>query len=123
MKTSGVASGVDALEAPVTTARQDLVTTATGLWLVLGLFTDGWAHVNLPGLESFFTPWHAVLYSGFGATAAWIALLGWRNRRSPGGRLTSVWPRVGTASQSWAWSCSGSGDWVTCCGTSPLASK
>lgn len=93
MEMSERASGVGALEAPVTTAKQDLVTTATGLWMVLGLFADGWAHVNLPRLESFFTPWHAVLYSGFGATAAWIAVLRWRNRRSPGGRMTSVWPR------------------------------
>ncbi|GHO49691.1 hypothetical protein [Ktedonospora formicarum] len=33
-------------------------------WFVLGLYLDGWAHANeLP--DSFFTPWHAFLYSGF----------------------------------------------------------
>jgi hypothetical protein len=39
-----------------------------------GAYLDLWAHVHRPELETFFTPWHAVLYSGFlavaGATAA-----------------------------------------------------
>lgn len=47
-----------------------------GLWLILGLFSDGWAHHNIPELESFFTPWHGVLYSGFVAVALWFAWLG-----------------------------------------------
>src|SRR6266851_4175154 len=33
-------------------------------WFVIGLYLDGWAHANeLP--DTFFTPWHAVIYSGF----------------------------------------------------------
>jgi hypothetical protein len=51
------------------------------LWLIGGLFLDGWAHINLPQLESFFTPWHGVLYSGFLVTAATIMGAVWRNRR------------------------------------------
>ena len=47
-----------------------------GLWLILGLFSDGWAHHNIPDLESFFTPWHGVLYSGFAAAALWFVWLG-----------------------------------------------
>jgi len=39
--------------------------------LILGLFVDGWAHNNAKP-ESFFTPWHGLFYSGFGATAAWM---------------------------------------------------
>ena len=66
---------------PTTSARDDLVTTAFGVWLILGLFIDGWAHLNLPGLETFFTPWHAVLYSGFGAGALWLGVLARRGRR------------------------------------------
>lgn len=54
--------------------RQELVTMALGTWLMVGLFVDGWAHANLTELETFFTPWHALFYSGFGATVAWI---GW----------------------------------------------
>ncbi|MBI2507541.1 hypothetical protein HYV89_01165 [Candidatus Woesearchaeota archaeon] len=34
-------------------------------WTVLGAHIDGWAHHNFPELETFFTPWHAILYSGF----------------------------------------------------------
>lgn len=67
---------------PVSTRRDDLVTTAFGVWMVVGLFVDGWAHLNLPGLETFFTPWHGVLYSGFAAGAGWLAVLAVRGRRS-----------------------------------------
>ena len=35
-----------------------------GLWMIIGLFLDGWAHDNQKP-ETFFTPWHGVLYSGF----------------------------------------------------------
>ncbi|HEX3272672.1 MAG TPA: hypothetical protein VHR15_18655, partial [Ktedonobacterales bacterium] len=42
-------------------------------WLVGGLFLDGWAHTHGRVDQSFFTPWHAVFYSGFVAVA--IALL------------------------------------------------
>lgn len=55
--------------------RQELVTVVLGTWLMVGLVVDGWAHSNLAELETFFTPWHGLFYSGFGATAAWIA---WR---------------------------------------------
>jgi hypothetical protein len=71
--------------------RDDLVTVGLGFWFVIGLLLDAWAHNNLHGLESFFTPWHAVFYSGFAATGAWIALLVWRNR-SPDGLTTAAVP-------------------------------
>lgn len=64
-----------------TSIRDDLVTTGLGAWMVLGLFIDGWAHLDRPGLETFFTPWHAVLYSGFAGGAVWMALLAAGNRR------------------------------------------
>src|SRR6476659_5401442 len=38
-------------------ARNDLVTQLLGIWLLLAVFLDGWAHLHLPGLETFFTPW------------------------------------------------------------------
>ena len=50
--------------------RVDAVTMLLGTWLLVGLVVDGWAHNNLQALESFFTPWHALFYSGFVATAA-----------------------------------------------------
>lgn len=52
--------------------RRDLVTVSLGTWLMVGLFVDGWAHNNLTELESFWTPWHALFYSGFTAVAAWM---------------------------------------------------
>jgi hypothetical protein len=57
-------------------------------WFVGGLFVDGWAHINVPGLETFFTPWHGLFYSGFFAT---LALLGWgvgRGRAAGFGRFS-----------------------------------
>jgi hypothetical protein len=73
-----------------TSYRDDLVTTGLSMWFVLGLFLDAWAHNNLTGLESFFTPWHAVFYSGFAATAGWIGWLVWRGRPAGGHPLASI---------------------------------
>jgi hypothetical protein len=41
-------------------------------WFVAGAFVDGWAHNHIPELESFFTPWHLVFYSGFLAVSAFL---------------------------------------------------
>lgn len=62
---------------PTAGYRTNLVTALLGTWLTLGLMLDAWAHNNVPALETFFTPWHGVFYSGFVATAAWI---GWTVR-------------------------------------------
>ncbi|RBY97529.1 hypothetical protein DQ237_00815 [Blastococcus sp. TF02-8] len=62
--------------------RQQAITVAAGTWVVLGVFVDGWAHLNRPGLETFFTPWHAILYSGAAALFGWL-ILRTREARSP----------------------------------------
>ena len=38
---------------------------AGGIWLLLGLFIDGYAHSEVidTDTEDFFTPWHAIFYS------------------------------------------------------------
>ncbi len=73
-------------------ARQNIVTLLVGFWLMTGIFVDGWAHNHLgERLETFFTPWHAVFYSGFAATAGWIGWLG-RQGRLRGQRGLSVFP-------------------------------
>ncbi|MBM7786474.1 hypothetical protein [Tenggerimyces flavus] len=64
---------------PVASYGTDLVTSLLGVWFAVGLFVDAWAHTNIPQLETFFTPWHAVFYSGFTATALWILWVVWRN--------------------------------------------
>lgn len=67
-----------------------------GTWMITGLFIDGWAHeVEKP--ETFFSPWHLILYSGFVAAVAFFV---WDGRRQagqgaevildPGDRLTTV---------------------------------
>jgi hypothetical protein len=61
--------------------REDLVAAVLGSWAVVGLFLDGWAHHTRPDLESFFTPWHGVLYSGAAASAAWLGWVILRRRR------------------------------------------
>jgi len=76
-----------------TTPREDRLTIVFSLWLVVGLFLDGYAHEELlDGGESFVTPWHAVFYSGFAATAAWIGRLA-ATRRQPGQSLWSALPK------------------------------
>jgi hypothetical protein len=60
--------------------RTEAIMTVLSLWFVLGLFPDAYAHSNFPQLESFFTPWHAVFYSGFAVTGGWV--------------LWTIWPQV-----------------------------
>jgi hypothetical protein len=67
---------------PRTSYRDDLVTVVLGVWFVVGLFLDAWAHNNIPRLETFFTPWHAVFYTGFAATGLWICWLVFRQLRA-----------------------------------------
>jgi hypothetical protein len=64
---------------PVASRRDDVITLLVGMWFVIGLFIDAWAHSNRPQMETFFTPWHAAFYSGFAATAGWVGWLVWRN--------------------------------------------
>jgi hypothetical protein len=70
--------------------RGDLVTVLLAAWLIAGLFIDGWAHTTRPQLETFFTPWHAVFYSGFAATAAWMCWSVWVRRPVTGPWRTAV---------------------------------
>lgn len=53
---------------------EDLITGLLATTLVVGLFLDGWNHINLQNgaLGSFFTVWHALLYTGFSATFLWV---------------------------------------------------
>ena len=44
----------------------DRIFAILSLWMLVGLYADGTAHHNFPDLiDTFFTPWHAILYSGF----------------------------------------------------------
>jgi hypothetical protein len=59
----------------------DWLMAGFGAWLIGGLYLDGWAHIHVPALETFFTPWHAVLYSGYLAGALALVVTFIRNRR------------------------------------------
>ncbi len=64
---------------PRASRRTDVVMTALSVWFVLGLFLDAYAHSTAPTLETFFTPWHAVFYSGFAATGFCVLETVWRH--------------------------------------------
>ena len=61
--------------------RGELLVVIFGVWMIVGLFLDGWAHSEARP-DSFFTPWHGVLYSGFAAVAAATLWQAHRNARS-----------------------------------------
>jgi hypothetical protein len=67
------------VQRPTAGYRTNLVTSLLGTWLTIGLMLDAWAHSNVPALETFFTAWHGVFYTGFFATAAWV----WWTVREP----------------------------------------
>src|ERR1700757_2533113 len=54
--------------------RFDWIMVLVTSWGIGGLFLDGWAHSHVPQLETFFTPWHAVLYSGYLAVAVALVM-------------------------------------------------
>lgn len=61
----------------------DLITAALSAWFFGGLLLDVNAHAR-HWVEGFFTWWHLAFYSGFLATAAWIAYLAIRAHRGDG---------------------------------------
>jgi hypothetical protein len=61
--------------AMVFSARERWIMLVASAWLVTGLQLDAYAHATTPELETFWTPWHAVLYSGIaasGLTLVWL---------------------------------------------------
>jgi hypothetical protein len=59
--------------------RFDLTVALLNAWFMIGLYVDGWAHGNGLSDETFFTPWHALLYSGVAATGAFLVITQARN--------------------------------------------
>ncbi|MHB8629705.1 MAG: hypothetical protein ACYDBJ_23610 [Aggregatilineales bacterium] len=75
---------------PASNLRFDALMVALGVWFMGGLFLDGSAHAH-HAVDSFFTPWHAILYSGFGANAIALLVATWRNQ-AKGYRLWQAIP-------------------------------
>ena len=77
----------------------DWTVVLLAFWFLVGVGLDGWAHNHISELESFFTPWHAVFYSGFLAIAGFLMATlyhnhakgySWRHALPPGYELSLV---------------------------------
>ncbi|MBV9102090.1 MAG: hypothetical protein JO060_00780 [Candidatus Eremiobacteraeota bacterium] len=67
-----LSSAVTATLPKVQPTAYDRLACFCASWFLVGLFADGWSHYH-DVRESFFTPYHAVLYSGFFANVALVA--------------------------------------------------
>src|SRR5438105_11444770 len=76
--------------------RDNMVTSLLSSLLALGLFLDGWNHINLQEgrLGPFLTPWHYGLYAGFSVTALWILT---RNQKRRAWSLANIPRGYGSA--------------------------
>jgi hypothetical protein len=79
----------------ISTWGEDLACALGAVWVVGGLYLDGWAHTHTPELETFFTPWHAVLYSGFAALAACHGAVVGRRRSAAPAAAPRTWVPAG----------------------------
>ena len=92
MTTTTVSVQETRVERPMT-RREEVAFAFFSTWSIIGLFVDGWAH-NHDKPETFFTPWHGILYSGVGAA---IAFAVFERRRAPVGTPPVAGERVTTA--------------------------
>ena len=82
---------------PAGSLRFDWLYTLLGTWLIGGVFLDGWAHTHGKVDKSFFTPWHAILYSGYLAVAIFLAVTLVRNHAKGHVWLKAVPPGYGAS--------------------------
>ena len=73
----------------------DWIGAGTALWFVFGAYIDARAHILVPELETFFTPWHFVFYSGGMAILGVTLVSTWLHYRSgfdkENGSLLTFW--------------------------------
>ena len=67
---------------PESSARYDYGAAIFALLFSFGGYVDGWAHNRFEDIESFFKPWHAVLYGGFALAALYLVVPAIRNMRA-----------------------------------------
>jgi len=70
--------------------RGEMLSVFFSAWALAGAFLDGWAHSKVAQFESFFTPYHAVFYTGFLAMTAWMFWTVQNNRREGYGGLAAI---------------------------------
>ncbi|HET9029840.1 MAG TPA: hypothetical protein VFN49_06655 [Candidatus Aquilonibacter sp.] len=67
----------------------DYAVAACSVWIANGFFLDAWAHGHVP-VETFFTPYHGVFYSGMLAMVVVLATYWLRHRGLPPGYRLAV---------------------------------
>jgi hypothetical protein len=70
--------------------RDDVVFLLLAAAVTFGLFLDGWAHIHLSSMETFFTPWHAVFYGAVAASEGWLLRLLVRNVKRGSRGLSAI---------------------------------
>lgn len=76
---------------PVASDRFEGAVVFGSLWILAGLFLDGWSHNNIPEtINSFLNPWHAILYSGYAVSAAVLGVTYIRNVKKGYGWLQGL---------------------------------
>src|ERR1700694_455175 len=70
-----------ALQQAAGSMRFDWIMIVLCSWLLVGVYIDGWAHNHFNIIDTFFTPWHAVLYSGFLSIVIFLSITLGRNIR------------------------------------------
>jgi hypothetical protein len=66
---------------PVATPRFEWTVILLGVWFLVGGYSDAWAHTHRR-VESFFTPYHAIIYSAMVASLVVFGVTYRRNRRA-----------------------------------------
>ncbi|MDE2952020.1 MAG: hypothetical protein OXT68_14805 [Chloroflexota bacterium] len=81
VKTRAMESGLPTARSgqPADNPRLDWWLTIVSCFMIFGLFIDGWAHNHDRVDDSFFTPWHALLYSAYGVSALSLIAVHFRN--------------------------------------------
>lgn len=64
---------------PQESVKFDWIVLLLSTWWVGGIFVDGWAHNHGKVDQTFFTPWHAILYSGFFVTGLFFVGMAVKN--------------------------------------------
>jgi hypothetical protein len=59
---------------PLVSARENAITAALSIFIMIGLYLDGWRHINLADgrAGAFLTIWHVPLYFGITLTGTWL---------------------------------------------------
>lgn len=83
MATTGVQSVMEAARRksgyPVAARRFDLLALGLATWVIIGVFVDVNAHNHGQVDDTFFTPWHFLLYSGVLANGVVLGIVQFRN--------------------------------------------